>query len=404
VDATLDLVNPRTARSNSLTRRESRHSMTEISGPDSARKGNKKFRVFFPSDENIPPEGPAVDGSKPAKLGAGFQSFVANTTSVFKAPFIILLGDHTYQQYCIGFQIPVVFVDLERGFTIHTTYCLAFLTKFAFFSFVSYTIQQLDEELKLFSFKEPLPEYDPNLPLNPQLKQLNELMIKFNKILIPLYPLLILRNDYPGPHGGEKEDGVVNSNTNPTSKANNLTPPPPAPRPILSSEADYLAIIDDLTFSLNLKNTSFERKALLFRRTFYQKYYSAYLSNVDLQLDPSSIHYYEKEEMKKTGSAVGKNHALERDREDSFFILQWALPTLLKYLPLDQIILALGCAITEMKVIVKHKDLHVVSSCILALIQLLKPLKWCSPVIITLPDQLTDLLGNKMFFNRLFSR
>jgi hypothetical protein len=65
-------------------------------------------------------------------------------------------------------------------------------------------------------------------------------------------------------------------------------------------------------------------------------------------------------------------HKLEKEKEEGFMIMLWALPVLLKYLPLDQIILALGCAITEMKIIVKHPDFHVVSSVILALMQLLR--------------------------------
>lgn len=85
-------------------------------------------------------------------------------------------------------------------------------------------------------------------------------------------------------------------------------------------------------------------------------------------------------------------HIREKENEESFQILLWALPTLLRYLPLDQIILALGCVIAEMKIIVRHKDVNVVSSVIFALLHLLKPLKWCSPVIILLPDSLMDFI------------
>lgn len=275
--------------------------------------------------------------------------------------------------------IPVVFQDMERGFIIHTLYSLCFLTKFAFFSFLFNTIQQLDEELKLFSFSEPLSEFDPNFPLNVQLKTLHEVALRFKKISVPLYPLLI-RNDVSLPISAATAAGQT--------KAGQSSAPLPAEAQN-SPFSDYLSIIQDILFTFNCKNSS-DRKPFQFKRPFYQKYYSAYLSNLDVSVDPAMIHFYEK----NAQTSIGKNHSMEKDREDSFFILQWALPTLLKYLPLDQIILALGCAMTEMKVIVKHKDLHVVSSVIFALIHLLRPLKWCSPVIVTLPHQLEDLIGS----------
>jgi hypothetical protein len=91
-------------------------------------------------------------------------------------------------------------------------------------------------------------------------------------------------------------------------------------------------------------------------------------------------------------------HKSEKEKEDSYMILMWALPVLLKYLPLDQIVLALGCAVTEMKIIVKCVDFNVISSVIFALIQLLRPMRWCSPVIVIVPDHLVDFIGKLYFF------
>lgn len=83
----------------------------------------------------------------------------------------------------------------------------------------------------------------------------------------------------------------------------------------------------------------------------------------------------------------------ERDKETCFHTLMWALPALLRHLPLDQIVLALGCALTEMRIVVVGSDLSVVSSCVLALVNLLRPLKWAGPVIVTLPSTLHAYLG-----------
>ena len=64
------------------------------------------------------------------------------------------------------------------------------------------------------------------------------------------------------------------------------------------------------------------------------------------------------------------------------------MPALLRHLTLDQIISAIGCALTEMRVVVVAKDLAVVSGIVLALVHLLRPLKWAGPVIVTLPSSL----------------
>lgn len=83
----------------------------------------------------------------------------------------------------------------------------------------------------------------------------------------------------------------------------------------------------------------------------------------------------------------------EMEREESFFILAWSLPLLLRNVPMDQMFLAIGCALTELKIIIVSCDLSVVSGCIMALMQLLRPLKWAGPIIVTLPEDLHPCLG-----------
>jgi hypothetical protein len=71
---------------------------------------------------------------------------------------------------------------------------------------------------------------------------------------------------------------------------------------------------------------------------------------------------------------------------------------LLKALPLDQIILSMGCALCEMKIVVLSPDTHVVSGCLLALVHLLRPLRWAGNIVVTLPPFLHELLESPSFW------
>lgn len=92
------------------------------------------------------------------------------------------------------------------------------------------------------------------------------------------------------------------------------------------------------------------------------------------------------------GPQKGINLAAEKDSEICYHTMLWGLPVLLSCFPLDQIILALGCVLTEMKIIVVSSNLKEVSACILCLLNLIRPLKWSCPVIVTCPDSLLGYL------------
>ncbi len=77
----------------------------------------------------------------------------------------------------------------------------------------------------------------------------------------------------------------------------------------------------------------------------------------------------------------------ENDSNDTL-ALEWALPTLLKYISLDNLLLVLGCAMTEMQVVCCCPDVSVLSCCVVAIVSLLRPLKWACPIIVTLPSSL----------------
>lgn len=78
--------------------------------------------------------------------------------------------------------------------------------------------------------------------------------------------------------------------------------------------------------------------------------------------------------------------------EITFFMGRWALPTLLKHVSVDHLLLILGCSLTEMRVVFVANDLHVLSACVFGLLLLLQPLSWAGPVIVTLPHSLSAYL------------
>jgi hypothetical protein len=82
------------------------------------------------------------------------------------------------------------------------------------------------------------------------------------------------------------------------------------------------------------------------------------------------------------------------DEEVSIGTLQWALPILLRNIPLDQILLVLGCALTEMRIVIRAANLETLSGCVLALVYLLRPLHWAGPIISILPAMMHDILDS----------
>ena len=75
------------------------------------------------------------------------------------------------------------------------------------------------------------------------------------------------------------------------------------------------------------------------------------------------------------------------ERQFSSMILEWCLPTLLEHISIDNLLLVLGCAMTEMQVVFVSSDVQTLSCSVVAVIELLRPLKWPFPVIVTLPNR-----------------
>jgi hypothetical protein len=72
--------------------------------------------------------------------------------------------------------------------------------------------------------------------------------------------------------------------------------------------------------------------------------------------------------------------------------LLWSLPILLKYIPLEQLLLVIGCALTEMYILIKCPDLEVLSACVLGCLALLAPVTWSGPTIVILPPRMHDFI------------
>jgi hypothetical protein len=84
---------------------------------------------------------------------------------------------------------------------------------------------------------------------------------------------------------------------------------------------------------------------------------------------------------------------LESD-EARLGISQWTASIFFSLLPLDSILLLVGAALTERKIIfvAQKLPLECVSACALCMSSLIRPLNWVGPLLPTLPDALIELL------------
>jgi hypothetical protein len=65
--------------------------------------------------------------------------------------------------------------------------------------------------------------------------------------------------------------------------------------------------------------------------------------------------------------------------------IDWALPTLLSWLPVDRLVWLLSLLMCEIKVIVVGSEAGMVSCAVMSLLALLRPLAWVAPLIPMLP-------------------
>ena len=286
---------------------------------------------------------------------------------ISKAQFILIFGDQTYQQYGLCLRIPVKHYDYSLHVVVNTSYVICLMTKMPFFNYIFDILADFDSTFHGLKFNELLEVQDSLLPLQSELKLMNELALKLKKVSIPLYPFLLNKNK-----SAQSSDTSLD---------------------LFSQLFETVSILPDINFQFSGKHKKVIE--LQFKRTFKQCFYSEYKSAYNIQNDLEVSNILNNMQIKNIDFIPDFLCKSEREKEDAFMVLVWALPVLLKHLPLDQIILALGCAVTEMKIVVKHTDVNVISSVVFALIHLLRPLrwKWSLPVIVLLPDNLSDILG-----------
>ena len=321
--------------------------------------------------------------------------------------FTFILANNTSNQYGVCLQLPRSFKDTSRGIVVQCDYCVCIITKLPFLSYFFNLLMQF-ESLGGIDFTEPLARYSETSPPHPSaLRMLIEFTRHLQAIKVPLYRL-----------GNKYLDGVTDDDDDCSGGAEQckssyqaitflmavrtslpggsfsqlldaISVPNGIGMGIIPSHSSTYAPLSPISRSKSMAKRSLN---VLFRRDLMGNYSAlpliASMSHKNIPqgnvIDPPYL--------PSPKSAVDDNllGQLEEDREKEvcFHTLLWALPALLRHLPLDQIILAIGCALTEMRVVVVGEDLGVVSGCVLALVNLLRPLKWAGPVIVTLPSSL----------------
>eukprot|EP01038_Epipyxis_sp_PR26KG_P012259 gene12259-16439_t len=333
---------------------------------------------FFPSDFNLADYDD--NKSNPSNISgmkgtANTKNGILNQISTSKSTFVLLftVGNPPTLEYLTCMQVPKKFHDSKHDLIIQTSYIICLQSRLPLLNYFFHILHQFESVHRGFHFSSPLPKQDRNFPMLSEFGLFNSFAKKLNKILVPLYPYIYL----------DKSAGY------------------------------YSSILPKIEFNLNFnykkeKETSngITNLSVTFDRPMYHSYFSSFLTGnhkSDSEIRNLMNNYLREIRSLRNPSTPLKpslsmkkfptyQQILERDKEETFLILLWALPTLLKHLPLEQIMLALGCAVSEMKIIVKHKDFNVISAVIFALVMLLKPLKWCPGlnVIVILPDKLPE--------------
>ena len=349
--------------------------------------------TFFPTDKNSPPttadlydQVSTEDGSRAfddaSRLGTDAGLLAA---SKIRTPFTLILqlgdqlSDPSHQLYGVALSIPVVFKYPAYRLKVYSSYVLCLMTKTPFFSYLYHILEQFDAVTAGLTFEEPIPpEEHIGIPHCPMLRPLHYLVARLKQLQVPLYPFIVPESSSEG--GGDKTalDYMQSSHESIALSGG-----------MRCAHKDISVSLVGLTSSSSSSSSSSSAVSedLIFNRSYYHEYYSKLGIG-----DPTILQQKTFQHLAEDHDRYPALHESERDKEENHFIMSWALPVLLRYLPLDQIMLALGCAMTEMKIIVRFDDFRVISSIILALTQLLKPLRWCLPVIVILPDELSEFV------------
>lgn len=266
---------------------------------------------------------------------SGVEVVTSSSSKRSTKSFVFVLASHTYSQYAICMIVPRTFKDPANPSSdrlITTEYSICVITRLPFISYIMHILYRSDLMGWIFpNLKEPIQASDNPREIIPSiLYSLNDLANRLRRIKI-LFEM--------------PED------------------------PVLEAD-DCLLKYDSIEFTLPWRSVDGVNQ----------------MKNKDTFTLPRDKHaelFYTQIQSRVEIMQVRRPLL---DRENTFYTLMWSLPILLKHLPLEEIMLVLGCALTEMRVIVHATDLNVVSGCLLALANLLRPLKWAGIIIVTLPS------------------
>lgn len=248
--------------------------------------------------------------------------------------YVFLLKNDKEYKYGICYSVPRVHKFQDRGLSVQLEYCICIITSFPYINYFFHILEQFESSGGL-DLLDPIPQQEHGYPKHPSLRYLSDFARSLQEFVVPVYNAI-------------SPQSLLSSN------------------PVLLGHAPLM-----YSFSSSLSHVD-----VPFHRGFYQKFFS-FKDNLSSTV-PLDIRF----------KTTLPTHAsmTEAHQENCFHVLLWALPVLLQHFSLDDITLAIGCVLAEKKIIVQCADVSVMSACVMALVYLLAPFRWVSPVVVIVPS------------------
>lgn len=260
--------------------------------------------------------------------------------------YSFILTGHTITRFGVCYLVKSVFNFPHYSMQVQADYCICIITRFPFFPYLFNLLDQFEHLSGCWELSEPLHPHEEGFPIHADLAPIDDLARRFNGLIVPRF--------------------------------NGIT-----------TEEELLDVHSTVRIPLSSYNQTHKtRLNLELNRAMYQTFYTS------LTMNTNATTSIDNNSKLRPLTSPNDEQEQEREKEMTFHILLWALPILLKYLPLEQIVTALGCAMTEMHIVVQCADVSVMSACVLALLNLLAPFKWVGPIIVTLPSTTIDPSAN----------
>lgn len=284
--------------------------------------------------------------------------------------FVFNLTGHVSSRFGVALSVAKTFTDRKSGLLVTTEYCVSFVTRFPFINYFIHLFHVLNDAGG-FELDEALQIQASDFPTQAALRFVNDLAQRLLRLRVPIY------SHYPKSIAGTSVSGVnsfsqqVNTATADKRRGSggshredlvDGTCPPIAFQMTIRAGGAASTSTPSSASSSN----SQRKLEILFRRDVQSKYF---IHTNDV-VDSSSA------SARLWRQIIDEDELRTRfDREATFHVLMWSLPILLSKISLDQIVMALGLLLLEYKMIVVCEDETVLSGCLLALINLLRPFK-----------------------------